>query len=480
MKRVRFLAFWLAAIVVMVCRPATSPAVEIAPLPSSREDSPETPGGGESAASADAHERTLVVRVNIDNRSAGVVAPAGSRAAKSGESPGDPPDGPPGAGEDGEPMIVSVNLGSRSVRVVPRDEFNRFAGSTAMRDGGIDPADVRWKRQARTTGMRMRMLNGPEGMLGSEPVSSNTEKGARTYAGAVVPLNPRWELAVINIIASFKLKETGRDAGLDALRIRLGANPSVSFRPWLELTPYAGLGERDGGGLGLAGGLSKSWASGISLEGEAYAWQPWDEGYETARNDGRSHGIRLRGTLPVTRRLTLSGEAGHEWLELGPNAPGGRENAGRRGTWQARAEYMLLKRDGCYMGYGFRDQILWSEQLVPVELGLFADVQRQRYIRPDGFTALNPEEKSWRQRVGIFYYQAVSPKIGFAAEAFVGQDADREIDAGDLYGVAVRLNLVLTPRLRVWGGWGYESSSGSLSGGGGPNRNFSVGLNWNF
>lgn len=457
MKWALFRLIWLAVFVAAVFRPADAGAAEARKAPWRMEfwrDSDGTLSGGDNAV-------TLV------------------RPMENTALTGDVLEGAPG-GEDDEPIITYVNMGSRSIRVVPRDEFNRFAGSTAMLDRGIDSADTRWRRQARLTGVNMRMLNGPEGTLHFDGVSSSTEKGGRTFAGVVVPLNPRWELAVINKLASFELKETGRKAGVDALTLRVGANPSVSFRPWFELTPYVGLHDRGGGGVGMAGGVSKIWSSGMSLEGEAYAWQPWDEGYETARNDGLSHGVRVRGTLPVNRRLAFTGEADYEWLRLGSKAPGGSENAGRRGSWQIRAEYKILKRDGCYMGYGFREQNLWNEQLVPVELGLFADVYQQRYIRPRGFTALNPTEKSLRERVGVFYYQAVTPKIGFSAEAFVGQDPSRGIDAGELYGFAARLNLVFSPRLRVWCDWGYDSSNSSLSGGGGPNRNLSLGLNYNF
>ncbi len=382
-------------------------------------------------------------------------------------------------GATGEPLTY-VPPGSRNQRAVPRDAFNRFAGGGATDDRGIDSADTKWRRQARTTGVRMRMLNGPEAAFSSEGVSSSSERGSRNFMGAVVPLNPRWELTALNKLADFKQLESGNRAGLDALTLRIGANPSVSFRPWFEATPYIGLGDRGGWGVGFAAGVAKSWSSGMSLEGEAHYGQPWDEGYETAVQDGKSHGVRLRGSMPVDRRLTLTAEAGYEWLELGRRAPGGSERAGHRGDWQVRAEYKLLKRDDAYMGYGFREPTLWNEQLVPVEFGVFADIYGQRYRRPDGFTALNPAEESFRQRVGLFYYQAVSPHIGFNMEAYVGADPGRDIREGDLYGLSIRLNLVVSPRLRAWFGWGYENGSSDLSGGGGPDKNFSFGFNWNF
>ncbi len=372
--------------------------------------------------------------------------------------------------------------GGRRLRVAPRDEYNQLGGGDpmAMNDRGIDSMDTKWRRQARITGVRMRMLNGPEFAFAADGVNSTTERGARTHEGAVVPLNPRWELAALNDFAFFKRKDNGARAGYEALTLRLGANPSVSFRPWVAVTPYTGLWDGDGVGVGLSGGLSKTWRSGIALIGEAYAWRPWDEGYDTISQDGRSYGMALQAILPVDRRLTLTGGVEYEFLELGPHAPGGSQYAGRRGGWNLRADYRLLKRDGEYMGYGFREPTLWDEQLVPVELGLFADLLWERYIRPDGFTTINPTAKQFRQRIGIFYDQAISPHLGFNSEAYVGQDPRRGTGFGELYGLTLRLNVVVNTRFRAWFGWGYESVNNTLEGGGGPDRNLSFGFNYNF
>ncbi|MCL2001148.1 MAG: hypothetical protein FWG74_06905 [Planctomycetes bacterium] len=369
----------------------------------------------------------------------------------------------------------------RPVERVPRAELNvAGSGERAMYDRGIDSMDTKWRRQARLTGVRMRMLNGPEFAYAMDGISSGTEWGSRNHAGAVVPLNTRWELAALNTLSVFQLKEAGNRAGYEALSLRVGANPSVSFRPWLAVTPYVGLWEGNGAGVGLSGGLSKMWKSGMALTGEAYAWRLWDEGYATALQDGRSHGINLRGAMPVDRRLTLTGGVGYEFLELGPGAPDGVRYAGRRGRWDLRVDWRLLKRDGAYMGYGFRDQTLWYEQLVPVELGFFGDLLGERYIRPEGFDILSPEQKQFRQRLGIFYYQAISPHLGFNSEAYVGQDTRRGIRFSELRGLNMRLNMVFSSHFRMWIGWGYESAGSGLDRGGGPDRTFTFGFNYNF
>ncbi len=47
-------------------------------------------------------------------------------------------------------LVISYRaMGNRALRVAPRDEFNRFAGSTGMLDRGIDSADVKWRRHNR-------------------------------------------------------------------------------------------------------------------------------------------------------------------------------------------------------------------------------------------------------------------------------------------------------------------------------------------
>ncbi len=206
----------------------------------------------------------------------------------------------------------------------------------------------------------------------------------------------------------------------------------------------------------------------------------WDEGYETIVQDGRRHGFTGSITVPVDRRLVLSATGGYEWLELGPHAPGGRQYAGRRGTWAVRAEWTALKRDSAYMGYGFRDETLWAEQLVPIDLGFWGEIGGERYIRPNGFIILNPTERSLYERLGIFYNQAISPHIGINTEAYIGQDPLRDIRFGDAYGLTLRLTVLLNTRVKLWAGYGYESSSTRMESGGGPDSYLSFGMNANF
>lgn len=85
----------------------------------------------------------------------------------------------------------------------------------ANQDRGIDSADVKWRRQARLTGVQVRMLNGPEAMISGDGFSSDTERGVRTRQGAVAPINNRWKLAALNRLNFFSMKEGGGDAGME-------------------------------------------------------------------------------------------------------------------------------------------------------------------------------------------------------------------------------------------------------------------------
>ncbi len=154
---------WLAVFALAACRAGECSAGEDAPSPAAMEfwrDAPGTLAGGDNSV-------TLV----RDMRRTELT---GDRLA--------------GAREEEEEHVVGYRrMGDNRLRVMPRDEFNTFGGSTAMMDRGIDSADTRWRRQARVTGVRMRMLNGPQGTLHGESASSETETGGRAHAGVVVP-----------------------------------------------------------------------------------------------------------------------------------------------------------------------------------------------------------------------------------------------------------------------------------------------------
>ncbi|MDR2392167.1 MAG: hypothetical protein LBE84_10880, partial [Planctomycetota bacterium] len=137
---------------------------------------------------------------------------------------------------------------------MPREEYNTYAGGDprALNDRGIDYADTKWRRQARITGIRMRMLNGPELAVAYDGISTNLEQGSRTSAGAVAPINTRWEMAAINNFTAYESKPTGAEAALDAVTIRLNGNPSVSKRPWAAITPFAGMRDGRGRGIGVS------------------------------------------------------------------------------------------------------------------------------------------------------------------------------------------------------------------------------------
>ncbi|MDR3211897.1 MAG: hypothetical protein LBU79_08280 [Planctomycetota bacterium] len=360
-----------------------------------------------------------------------------------------------------------------------RSLWNREVDDQAAQGRGIDYSDVKWRRQARMTGIHLRMLNGPEGELVGDFYSSEAEQIWRETAGITLPLNNRWELAAFASLGQFSLRQESGDAGLESLRLRLGVNPSRKLRPWFALNPYRGTRDSKAMGLGMEAGVQNTWRL-LWLSGRVFAWEPWVDGYQTLVEDGRRHGVELMSTLPISRRLSLTGSASHTWLETGPRARSGRAKVGRQYGWSARFDYIALKRDGANMGEGFREANLWGEDTVPTELGFYGQVSGQRYYRAPGFTTFDMEPRVLDERLGLRASVAVSPHIGVSGDAYVGRDPKRRIAWRDLYGYRFDLNLVVDEHLRFWGGWGYENASSALAAGGGGASRLTFGLDYNF
>lgn len=340
--------------------------------------------------------------------------------------------------------------------------------------------DAALKRKARFVGARMRTLYGPEAAYQNAFIDSEEESGSRHTVAVTMPLTEVWEGAAFGHLSFFSLKRGTHEAGRESLDLRVGMNPGSTFRPWFALTPYLNFGDASGEGVGITAGMSQAWRNGANLSGEVFAWRPWDEGYYTIVEDGRKHGAALAVVLPFTDRLTLSSRAYYEELELGAGARSGEQYAGNRYAINSRASYRLLRRDGAYMGYGFRDDRLWNEYLIGSELGIFLQVDFQRYFKPDGFDALNPVPEVFAQEVGLSLQYAFSPHFGLTAEGFLGRDPDRDLQFGELAGVNGRLTVVATPNLRIWAGAAYMKTNTTLESSGGEETTISFGIHYAF
>lgn len=353
-------------------------------------------------------------------------------------------------------------------------------GSEEIPLAAVRDEDTALKRKTRLLGTRMRTLYGPEAAYQNAFIDAEEERGSRHTIGVTLPLTEVWEGAVFGHLSFFSLKRGSHDAGRESMDLRVGMNPGSAFRPWFALTPYLNFGDAEGQGVGIAAGLAETWRNGANLSGEVFAWRPWDEGYYTIVEDGRKHGAALALALPFTDRLTLNSRAYYEELELGGGARSGAQYAGNRYAINTRACYRLLRRDGAYMGYGFRDDILWNEYLVGSELGIFLQVDFQRYFKPDGFDALNPVPEVFAQEVGLSLQYAFSPHFGLTAEGFLGRDPDRDLQFGELAGVNGRLTVVATPNLRIWAGASYMKTNTTLESSGGEETTVSFGINYAF
>lgn len=340
--------------------------------------------------------------------------------------------------------------------------------------------DTTLKRKARLQGIRMRALYGPEVAYQGGFINAEDEVGSRHTIAATMPLTEIWELAAFDNLSFFSLKNESSSASRESMTLRFGMNPGRKFRSWFALTPYFNFGDADGTGLGVTAGMSNTWRNGANLAAEMYAWRPWDEGYYTIIEDGRKHGGTLWFTLPFTKDLILSSRAFYEELDLGDGAKSGAQYAGNRYGINARAYYRLLHRDNAFMGYGFRDDNLYNEYLVGSELGIFMQLDFQRYFRPDGFDALNPVPEVFAQEIGASFQYAISPHIGLVAEGFLGRDPDRDLGFGELAGINGRLIVVVNPHLQIWTGASYLKTNTTLESSGGEETILSFGINYTF
>ena len=348
--------------------------------------------------------------------------------------------------------------------------------------------DAVLKRKARLQGVRMRTLYGPGASYQGAFIDAEEEHGSRHTFAATRPLNEVWEATVFEHVSFFSLKSNSRSkrkshsAGRESVSLRIGMNPSMAFRPWFTLTPYANFGGADGEGMGVAAGISNTWQNGANLSGEIFGWRPWDEGYYTIIEDGRKHGTDLSLTLPFTKKLILGSRAYYEELRLGGDAKHGSQNAGHRYAINTKVYYRLLHREGAYMGYGFRDDNLWNEYLIGSELGIFMQLDFQRYHRSSKLKreVINPEPKIFAQEIGLSLKHAISPHLGLTTEGFVGRDTVRNLQFGKLAGINGRLVLVKNPHLRMWVGASYVKYSSALESSGGKEKIASLGINCAF
>lgn len=455
--------------------------------------------------------------------------------------------------------------GSATLITIPALAISHVAAA-----GGMPAAsqDAPWKRKARIEDARGRLLYRPELMYHGSVIESSSEAGSRHAAGAVMPLTDDWELAILDRVSYFALKQgisvdslqidaaaapkpknpdgkAGKEApgdalpsrkipsykyslgkstrsgryaaGRESLELRLGKKPGNSLRPWLSVTPYTNFGDAKGEHVSIASGFSKTWKNGAGVFAELFAWRPWDEGYYTILNDGQRHGGALTFSWPWGSRFALSGRVHYEELALGTaaksrapdvvnpdslkletrasgksrdlipeldrnliNRESGWQYAGNRYGVNAKGYLKLLKKNSGFMGYGFRNEDLWNEFLVGSELGIYANVDWQRYNRPDAFNAFYPVPKVFAQQLGVSGQYAFSPHFGVSCDAYLGRDPERDLKFGEIGGVNARMTVVINPHFRLWGSYIYSKSGATLESGSGAENIFSIGFNYKF
>ena len=343
-----------------------------------------------------------------------------------------------------------------------------------------NPGDSLLKRRARRQALHLRVQRELEALYWGSSINTTSEVGSRHGMGFVLPFAENWEFVALDRVSFFALKTGGRSAGRESLELRVARAVGNSFRPWFSVISYFNFNEARGARPSIAGGFSKSWRNGASIEAEGFGWHPWDEGYYTILGDGERHGGALGFTAPLGDRLALSARGHYEELTLGTWAKTGAQYAGNRYGVNARTYLRVLQGKNEFMGHGFRNEDLRDEYLTGSELDLYVGIDWRRYSKPDFFHAFNPAPMVFGQQLGMVFQKAFSPHLGISGEAYLGRDPDRKLRIGELAGASLRLNVPVSPRFRFWLAGNYAKTSANLESSGGAESIISVGLNYTF
>ncbi len=370
---------------------------------------------------------------------------------------------------------VSAKTDPRKSKIPSRKTVHK-SQLPASADGGDSP----WKRGARQQALRMRALAAPEALYWISSIDTSSEVGSRQALGFAMQFTENWEFTVFDRLSFFALKTGGRSAGRQSLELRVSRAPGNAFRPWFSLSPYCNFHEGRGARPSLASGFVKGRKNGASVEAEAFAWQPWDEGYYTILEDGERFGGALGLSLPFGEVLVLNARGHYEELTLGTWAKHTAQYAGNRYGVNARSYLRVIRRKGEETGRGFRNDDLRDVYPTGSELGLFVGIDWRRYSRPDFFNAFYPAPMVFGQQLGMAFQKAFSPHLGISGEAYIGRDPDRKLRIGELAGVSLRLNLPLSPSFRFWLAGNYAKTSATIESSNGSESILSLGLNYNF
>ena len=321
----------------------------------------------------------------------------------------------------------------------------------------------------------------PEAYFGVRNSFSASEYIDRMLLSLHYPLSDRLSAGLSVYGGIYTLLDNGGESAVSTGGIMAEIQGRYRFNP--ELSIFGGLslgGTHSVLSPGMRLRLDYANRSGVNISLAGSLWVPWDDNTLAVYNDGRSSGLQLNVSLPLSSRFRLDLNGGVDWrfTAFSPFAVDTFEGAeiagGGRITWD------LLKQDYRQLPVSFQTGENLQEGGVSSHFGLFAALQASEYLgRDESVTLIPVTQRRLDQRIGLSGEYVFTPHLSAGAEVYVGYDPARKIDFGKLYGFNTRMIFVPTAHLRIYGEFAMDSeaATGITEG---RTWYYGVGLNYKF
>lgn len=291
---------------------------------------------------------------------------------------------------------------------------------------------------------------------------TDSERIEASRLGGFVSLRDRLSLVVVSQFEQYEYDPDDADdeqSNLSMLEIRTvwDVAPRLTLRG--SIIPYGGT---DADGMGVSVGGEWRGRKGLVLGMDGTFHEPWRDSTLSVLYDGYRHDITSNVYWPITRRLTLFGSAQWNWFGLDRTDDGGGEDlAGQGYEWFSRLEYRVWMPREHRTAPGWLDRELRYDDAVNSEITLFGQAFGSEYEDEGGFDTVPVTLEEMDVRGGVRLQYAVTAKLGMSVEGFVGQDNERAIAWGDLYGMQTRVIWQPLEQWRLSARYAMISSSGS-------------------
>ncbi len=300
----------------------------------------------------------------------------------------------------------------------------------------------------------------PEIITGMRNSFSSAEYIDRMFMELSLPLSDNFILGGRIAGGVYDLVDNGDEPALSAGLLQAGIAGLYKITP--ELSVYADLMLGSTNSVvspGINGRISYQNRGGIGISLSGSLWVPWDENTYAVYNNGRSSGVMLNVSLPLSQRLQLDFNAGSYARYTAESSFEMSTYEGTDLTAGARLNWDFFKKDYRQLPVEFASGQYLGYETQTSHAGLFVSVNGSEYFGRTDSSLIPVTTESLDQRVGLSAAYAFTSRLAALAEIYVGYDPARDISFGKLYGFYSRLVYIPAPRLRVYGEFALDSEA---------------------